>query len=162
MTKAAVKEEAVFDQPADLATLANAGAQLPTVAETAKAFVSPGEAIPEAWGDTLTVIRKNWGTAGVPVTGKDYLDTVEFKGGVATNVPRPIAEAWSKKKGLGLYYLPDGVDEEAFVKATGIMPMQPESFAAMLRAYPVDDLVTLLGDQKALEIATALRRALGK
>ena len=118
------------------------------------------QGLPE--GSHVTVVRKNWGTDAIPANKVDYLDMTEFHGGVAHNVPRSVAEAWAQNRRLGLYFLPDGADEAAIMKATGIVPLQPETFSAMIRAYPVDELVTLLGEEKTLELANNLRKALGK
>lgn len=124
-------------------------------------FVGPGGTIPEEWGTHVTVIRKNWGTRGIPEKKVDYLDRVEFTGGVARNVPIEVAQAWLKNKLLGLYVLEGTAEADSFIKATGFTPMPPEEFATMIKAFKVEDLAALLGEERTLELANDLRRVLG-
>ncbi len=89
--------------------------------------IGPGGVIPEEWGPTVVVIRKNWGTRHIPQNKVDFLDRIEFRDGVARDVPREVVDGWLKVKRLGIYALRDNATDSDFIKATGVTPMDPST-----------------------------------
>lgn len=105
--------------------------------------------------DVVTVLH-GWGK--VSVKDVHWIDTVRFEGGVARNVPFELARKWRKIPGMskGIHILPSDATESEFMKKTGIQPMAPSKFAAMLGAYDLDKLAAELGPERVQEIADKL------
>lgn len=127
---------------------------------------------------TNELVTVLFGYGKVPVGKVTYVDRVKFTDGVARNVPLEVAENWKNgthsetkqpyategsKQSYGrldVIILPQDATEADFAKATGIKPMVASKFAALLKAYPVTEIVEALGEERSLQLANELRKAI--
>ncbi len=122
--------------------------------------------------DLVTVLH-GWGR--LHPKEKHYVDKVLFEGGVARNVPWPVARHWlhgtrpqpnpqrtyEQHGRVIVQVLPNDADEGDFIRATGIQPMAPERLAAMISAADLDAVFEALGAEKALALALGLQQRIG-
>lgn len=110
-------------------------------------------------GEMCTVLRRNWGTPGVPIDKVDYLDRYTCVGGVIRNVFYRDAKQWVK---LGLIHpshiFPNHAQADEFSKRMGRNPLAPENLATAVQRLSPDKITAILGEEAALKLAMEVQK----
>ena len=92
-----------------------------------------------------------------PASKRGWIDDVEFKGGVAKNIPASTANRWSKglrpdgKKSAGrvsIHVVANEATTADYIAAVGIESVTPAAMAAMLDSTDINALVATMSDDQ--------------
>jgi hypothetical protein len=126
-----------------------------------RGYISPEEQELLDTGDDDTLVTVLY---GYPNEAKDkvhYVDHIKFVGGVAQNVPFPIAK---KLKGMSfghaIHLVPNDSEEVEYNTAVGMQQMHPGKLAAHLKGADYNALYLSLGADGAMYVIQQLSRCI--